>query len=100
MPIAPNSINDLVCTTFSESASGGDGPAMVHPSYEKWYRYGLRHRADGPATIRFCRAGIILIDPPQIEWWFKGIQFNNVTDWGKSNPIDPDVFTLLKLQYG
>jgi hypothetical protein len=76
------------------------GPAMIYLNCEKWYQCNVLHRGDGPAVIRTIKWGVILNDPPTIEWWFNGTRFKNVTDWGKSNPIDPSVFTLLKLQYG
>jgi hypothetical protein len=76
------------------------GPAMVYPDHEKWYQCNVLHRADGPAIIRSYRSGMVPIDPPAIEWWFNGSRFKNVDDWGKSNPIDPEVFTLLKLEHG
>jgi hypothetical protein len=173
MPIAPNSINDLVCTTFSDGDiwengpysqltdstrprrewrwqgalhsiddhpaiiysdngeqqwyahgerhrpehlgpawikitpslqlyySAGNlhrrgGPAMIYPSSEKWYQCNRLHRADGPAITR-RRPNAFM---HEIEWWFNGNRFKDVDEWGKYNPIDPSVFTLLKLEYG
>jgi hypothetical protein len=76
------------------------GPAMIYPSSEKWYQCNVLHRADGPAIVRTSRWGLVHIDPPAIEWWFNGSRFKDVDEWGKFNPIDPEVFTLLKLEYG
>jgi hypothetical protein len=173
MSIKPNSINDLVCTTFNDEFIGGDGPYSQlssserprrewrwqnslhsiddHPAIifsdngeQQWYAHGLRHRPEhlGPAWIKddpsmqiyyatgeiHRRGGPAMIyhdtdkwyqcnrlhraDGPavtrrrvthfmrEIEWWFNGNRFKDVDEWGKSNPIDPSVFTLLKLEYG
>jgi hypothetical protein len=73
------------------------GPAMIYPGYEKWYQCNVLHRADGPAIVRWARVHHMQAD---IEWWFNGNRFKDVDEWGKFNPIDPSVFTLLKLEYG
>jgi hypothetical protein len=72
------------------------GPAMIYPDCEKWYQCNCLHRADGPAIVRSARERF----KDDIEWWFNGNRFKDVDEWGKYNPIDPDVFTLLKLEYG
>ena len=76
------------------------GPAMIYPDHEKWYQCNRLHRDDGPASIHTVRQGWSIGKSSPIEWWFNGNRFKDVDDWGKSNPIDPSVFTLLKLEYG
>ena len=72
------------------------GPAMIYPGQEKWYQHNRLHRTDGPAILR----SIPQLSLPDVEWWYNGARFTDIDDWGKSNPIDPEVFTLLKLEYG
>lgn len=41
-----------------------DGPTIDRANYQAWYKFGKRHRIDGPAVIM----------DGDCEWWFEGIE--------------------------
>jgi hypothetical protein len=67
-----------------------NGPAMIEPESQKWYHLGKLHRKDGPA--------VIYIDG-KVEWHWRGTKYN-LNDWAVASCVDPELFTMLKLEYG
>ena len=68
-----------------------DGPAMISNTNQKWYFNNKVHRADGPAVIH---------NNGRVEWWWRGRQYLDIDEWFNHSGIDPELFTLLKLEYG
>lgn len=68
-----------------------DGPAMISDAKQKWYFNNRVHREDGPAIIH---------DDGHVEWWWRGHQYFDIDEWFDHSRIDPELFTLLKLEYG
>ena len=78
------------------------GPAMITPADKKWYRHDLLHREDGPALERINAPGTTQINyfPSLYEWWWDGIPYTNLDEWGEGSGVDPELFVLIKLKYG
>jgi len=67
------------------------GPAMISDTKQKWYSYGRIHRADGPAIIH---------NDGHVEWWWKGYEYATMDEWADHGKVDPQLFVLLKLEWG
>lgn len=77
-----------------------NGPAITTPAEFKWYRYNKLHREDGPAVERRSPGGFIIVSPPRYEWWWDGVYFDDIDQWGEESNVDPELFILVKLKYG
>jgi len=71
-----------------------NGPAVITPKLKKWIQYSKMHRADGPASIEDDNGTI------RYQWWYKGKIFESFKTWAMENDIDPEIYTLLKLEFG
>jgi len=71
-----------------------DGPAMITETDEKWYFNDKLHREDGPAVIRNRDTGV------PYEWWWRHRQYSDIDVWAEHAQIDPQLFLLIKLEYG
>lgn len=70
------------------------GPAVITPNLQKWVQYNKMHRDDGPASIEYVDDKVIY------QWWYKGQMFESFKNWAMANDIDPEIYTLLKLEFG
>jgi len=70
------------------------GPALITPTSEKWIKYNHMHRADGPAST------VVIDGHTQYQWWYNGRIYSSFEVWAEENNIDPEVYTLLKLEFG
>lgn len=71
------------------------GPAIITPHIEKWLLRNQLHREDGPA--------IVSTDPtkkPSISWHWHGQSFRTLEQWAEVAKPNPELFTMLKLEYG
>lgn len=70
------------------------GPAIITPKIQKWIQYNEMHRADGPASIEYVDGTV------KYQWWYRGNIYGGFEDWAKKTNVDPEIYTLLKLEFG
>jgi hypothetical protein len=68
-----------------------NGPAMISDESQKWYLHGKLHRADGPA---------IIYADNRVCWFWLDKWFFSIDEWFEVSKINPELFTMLKLEFG
>lgn len=69
-----------------------NGPAMITPTGWKWYFHGKVSRLDGPAIYdsEYYKSYI---------WYYNGSPYS-FEEWVKASGCSPELYILLKLEYG
>jgi hypothetical protein len=101
------------------SHSINDHPSVIthysHMTVTQWHRSGIPHRDEhcGPAyqtctKMIYYNAGfihrrngpIIQNDPDRHYWYWHGEMASDLDHWYEMSQVSPELFVLLKLQYG